>query len=178
MAEDFATTAALRDGTAIELRSIRPDDQSLIEDIASHMNAEDLRRRFFMPVRTLPHQLAAQLSRIDHDLGMAVVARTGDGATGLGAARFVAETNDGRAEFALGVRSDWHGRGLGRLLLERLIAGARRRGIAELYGDVLRDNEPMLRLARGLGFAVTAHPADAALLRVIKPLERDAQAAS
>jgi acetyltransferase len=178
MTEDLAMTAALRDGTAIELRPIRPDDQPLIEDIASHMNTEDLRRRFFMPVQELSHQLAAQLSQIDHDRAMAVVARTGDGATGLGAARFVAEADDGRAEFALGVRSDWHGRGLGRLLMERLIAGARQRGLAELYGDVLRENEPMIRLARGLGFAVAPHPSDATLLRVVKPLERNAQAAS
>ena len=177
MSEEFATTAALRDGTAIKLRPIRPDDESLLEDIASHMDAEDLRRRFFMPVRTLSHQLASQLSHIDKDRGMAVVAHTGSG-TGLGAARFVADANDSSAEFALGVRSDWHGLGLGRLLMERLIAAARTRGIAELYGDVLRDNEPMLRLARALGFAVAAHPSDAALIRVVKPLEEDDQAAT
>lgn len=171
-------TASLPDGTAIELRPIRPSDEAVLEDIASHMSAEDLRRRFFMPMKTLTHQLVSQLSHIDRDHAMALIARTGDGATGLGAARFVAASDDGRGEFAIGVRSDWQGRGLGRLLMEHLIAAARARGLAELYGDVLRDNEPMIRLARTLGFASVAHPADAALIRLIKPLEKDAQAAS
>src|ERR1700685_815714 len=99
----FAMLASLRDGTVVELRPIRPEDEELLQDIARHMDPEDLRRRFFMPLTVLTHQLAAQLSHIDYDRGMALVARTADGATGLGAARFVAEADSPRAEFAIGV---------------------------------------------------------------------------
>ncbi len=170
MPQIFARIARLADGTVVELRPIRPEDEPLLQDIASHMTAEDLRRRFFVPVRGLSHDLAEQLAHIDYDHGMALVARTADGATGLGAARFVAEPGDAGAEFALGVRSDWQGRGLGRLLLERLVEIAAARGVGELYGLVLRDNERMTGLARAMGFAVATHPADAALVRVAKPL--------
>lgn len=167
-----ATLARLGDGTAVELRPIRPEDEGLLQDIARHMTAEDLRRRFFMPVRGLSHELAEQLSHVDYARGMALVARTVEEQTGLGAARFVADTGGGRAEFALGVRHDWQGRGVGRLLLGEIAGIAAARGVGTLFGDVLHDNEPMLRLARGLGFAVLAHPDDAALVRVEKALRQ------
>jgi acetyltransferase len=170
MSQIITTMARLGDGTPIELRPIRPEDEALLQDIASHMTAEDLRRRFFAPVRVLSHDVAEQLSHIDYDHAMALVARTADGETGLGAARFVAEPDNSRAEFALGVRSDWQGRGLGRLLLGRIADLAAARGVGELYGDVLRENDRMIGLARSLGFSLTAHPSDATLLRVVKPL--------
>jgi acetyltransferase len=170
MSQIFATTARLPDGTEVELRPIRPEDETLLQDIARHMTAEDLRRRFFASMPMLPHNLAAQLSHIDYDRAMALVARTADGMTGLGAARFIAEPGNARAEFALGVRSDWHGRGLGRLLLGRIVDIAAARGVGELYGDVLHDNEPMIGLARAMGFSLETHPNDAALLRVVRSL--------
>ena len=57
-----------------------------------------------------------------------------------------------RAEFAVAVRDDVAGRGLGTLLLRRLIDHARRRGVGELFGHVLRENARMLGICRRLGF--------------------------
>ena len=74
------------------------------------------------------------------------------------------------AEYAVAVRSDWKGRGVGYVLMARLIEIARQYGIGELVGEVLRENEPMLAMCRELGFAIRADPNDAALIRVRKPL--------
>ncbi len=74
------------------------------------------------------------------------------------------------AEFAIGLRSDWQGRGLGMLLMQRIIAVAQGRGIAELTGDVLHENKAMLQLCRSLGFAFDAHPDDPAVVRATKNL--------
>src|SRR4029077_3572862 len=101
---------------------------------------------------------------------MALVARRPDDGTALGVARFSADPDNRRAEFAVALRSDWKGRGLGYLLMTRVIDIARRRGIAEIFGDVLRENEPMLKLARGLGFILCDHPEDRELVRVAKLL--------
>ena len=68
------------------------------------------------------------------------------------------------------MRSDWKGRGVGYALMQRLIEIARQYRIGELVGDVLRENEPMLAMCRGLGFEIHADPHDAALMRVRKPL--------
>ncbi|HEX2150581.1 MAG TPA: GNAT family N-acetyltransferase, partial [Stellaceae bacterium] len=90
--------------------------------------------------------------------------------TVLGIARYFADPDRLRAEYAVAVRSDWKGRGIGYVLMQRLIEIARQYGIGELVGDVLRENEPMLAMCRELGFAIRADPNDAALVRVRKKL--------
>jgi GNAT superfamily N-acetyltransferase len=69
-------------------------------------------------------------------------------------------------EFALAVADAWQGRGIGKTLLLSLGSHAARHGVERLVGDVLRDNLAMIELARGLGYAVRSHPADARLVRV------------
>jgi acetyltransferase len=69
------------------------------------------------------------------------------------------------------VRTDWHGRGIGYLLMTRLIEVARQWGIGELVGDVLPDNNPILAMCRELGFAISRNPADALVMHVKKRLD-------
>jgi acetyltransferase len=157
---------ALRDGTSIELRPIRPEDEPLVHDLVGHMSAEDLRLRFFTPIRSLTHRFAARLTQIDYDREMALVAL--ESRTVLGIARFFADPDREKAEYAVAVRSDWHGRGIGYLLMNRLIEVARQWGIDELVGDVLSDNRPMLAMCRELGFAMRRDPADPSIMRVRK----------
>lgn len=159
---------AASDGTPIQLRPVRPDDEPLLQDLFSHMSREDLRMRFFAPMRQLSHTLAAHLSQIDYDREMALLAQHGE--TTLGVARYFADPDRIRAEYAVAVRSDWKGRGVGYLLMTRLIEVARQSGIGELFGDVLAENEPMLEMCRALGFAITGDPNDATLVVVRKPL--------
>ena len=165
---ELITSAALPDGTSLRLRPVRPEDEPLLIDLARHMNLEDLRMRFFTSMKSVPHHLAARLSQIDYDREMALIAEA-DAAV-LGVARFSADPDNQRAEFAIAIRSDWKRRGLGRLLMRHLIEVARRRGIGALFGDVLRENDAMLALCRALGFSVGAHPSDLLALRVTLPL--------
>src|SRR5438067_2970454 len=95
----------LRDATELRLRPLRPEDEPLLEDLAAHMTPEDLRLRFFARMRGLSHALAWKLSHIDYARAMALVALK-DGAA-LGVARFHAEPDRSRAEYAVAVRSDW-----------------------------------------------------------------------
>jgi acetyltransferase len=164
------TTGAARDGTLIVLRPVRPEDESLLQDLFAHMTREDQRRRFFAPMRELSHTLAARLAHPDYDREIALIAQH-EGDT-LGVARYAATAADRqRAEFAVAVRSDWKGRGVGHLLMTRLIEAARAAGIVELFGDVLHENRPMLDLCRSFGFTLAANPNDAALTTVRKTLE-------
>ena len=75
-----------------------------------------------------------------------------------------------RAEYAVAVRSDWKGRGIGYLLMTRLTHIAGRRGIGELIGEVLRENQPMLQMCRELGFSMVSQPADPTIVLVKKIL--------
>lgn len=162
------STGAASDGTPVTLRPVRPEDEPLLQDLFAHMSREDLRLRFFAPVRELSHTIAARLSQIDYDREMALLAEH-EGMT-LGVARYFADPDRLRAEYAVAVRTDWKGRGVGYLLMTRLIEVAREAGIDELLGEVLAENGPMLDMCRVLGFAIARDPNDAALMAVRKSI--------
>ncbi len=167
----FESVESTRDGTIVHLRPVRPEDEPLMHDLAAHMSPEDLRLRFFTPVRGLTHAVAARLTQIDYDREMALLAQHEN--TALGVAHFFADPDREQAEYAIAVRSDWQGRDVGYLLMTRLIDIARRCGIGALIGEVLRENRPMLEMCRALGFAIAADPDDNAVSRVRKPLTRE-----
>ena len=93
--------------------------------------------------------------------------------TALGVAHFFADPDKLRAEYAIAIRSDWKGHGVGFLLMTRLIDIARQWGIGELVGEVLRENEPMLQMCRELGFIVSSDSADPGVMLVKKKLAED-----
>ena len=169
--KEIESTERLRDGTVLGLRPLHPEDEPLLHDLAAHMNRDDLRLRFFTPVQGLSHAVAARLSQLDYDRELALLAEL-DGMA-LGVAHFFADPDRLRAEYAIAVRSDWKGRGVGFLLMTRLIDIARQRGIGELTGEVLRENEPMLQMCRELGFSMVPQPADPAIVLVKKILGDD-----
>ena len=94
---------------------------------------------------------------VDYSRDMALAATTmlGGAETLIGVARYVRE--NGNAEFALVVADAWQGRGIGSRLLGKLVAVARRRGLKQIYGDILRMNRPMLQLVGKLGFTLGRH---------------------
>jgi acetyltransferase len=159
----------LPDGSVIRLRSIGPEDDKLLRDFAAHMNPEDMRLRFFAAMRGLSPQLAAQLSHIDRDREAALLAFESSGEL-VGVSRFAADRDRRTGEFAIAVRSDRKGHGLGHLLMTRLIRLAAKRGIGDLVGQVLPENATMLQLCREFGFAINIDPADPKLVRVKKAL--------
>lgn len=140
----------------------------MLQDLFAHMSREDVRLRFFAPMHELSHALAARLSHLDYGHEMALVAQH-DGMM-LGIARYSADSDRLSAEFAVAVRSAWHGRGVGHLLMARLIEVAQQSGIGELVGLVLHENEPMLDMCRELRFSIAPEPSDATVLRVRKSL--------
>jgi acetyltransferase len=162
------TTERLRDGSSVQVRPVRPEDEPLVHELTGHMSAADLRLRFFAPIRALTHTLAARLTQIDYDREMAILALK-DG-TALGIAHFFADPDRQRAEYAVAVRTDRKGQGVGYALMNRLADIARQFGIGELFGEVLAENDAMLQMCRTLGFVIAHDPDDASLMRVSKVL--------
>jgi acetyltransferase len=159
------------------VRPIRPEDEPSLLQAFRQLDPADVRMRFFGPIKELSHEMAARLTQIDYEREMALVAfaEAGPLQGPVGVARFVADPDNAEAEFAIIVRSDAKGRGIGRSLMTLLIDYARERGIGTLIGHVLAENMPMLELARELGF--TAGADDAGVVRVTLPLgEGPAQA--
>ena len=165
---ELESVERLRDGTVLRMRPLRPEDEPMLVDLAAHMSREDLRLRFFTTVAGLTHTVAARLSQLDYDRELGLLAER-DGVA-LGVAHFFADPDKLRAEYAVAVRSDWKGRGLGFALMTRLIEIARQRGIGKLTGEVLLENEPMLQMCRELGFGITRKPTDPSIVLVGKRL--------
>jgi acetyltransferase len=143
------------------LRPIRPDDATALENLLAKSTPEDTRLRFFAPLRKLAPRQLARMTQIDYDREMALVLMARSGASApelIGVVHLIGDPDNERAEFAILVRSDLHRRGIGRLLMTRLIEYAKARGLSELFGHVLRENEPMLGLCKDLGLRVSTSP--------------------
>lgn len=155
-------------GRRLTVRPIRPEDEAQHRRFIERLDAEDLRMRIFYTRRELPHSELARLTQIDYDREIAFVAE--DGGETLGVARAACDPDNLAAEFALIVRSDLKGRGLGSLLLATLERYLRQRGTQAVFGRVLRANGAMLRLAEAAGFTRTEEPGEPAQVRVHKSL--------
>ncbi|CAN7716212.1 MULTISPECIES: bifunctional acetate--CoA ligase family protein/GNAT family N-acetyltransferase [unclassified Variovorax] len=161
-------------GREITLRPIRPEDEAQHRRFLEQLDPEDIRMRIFQTRRELPRSELARLTQIDYDREMAFIAEGSDAQCApetLGVARTVSDPDRVEAEFAIIVRSDLKGAGLGKLLFAQLIEHARSREIGRLVGIILRENTRMLNLARAMGFeADLAEPADSGVRRVVRTL--------
>ena len=150
------------EGRPLLLRPIRPEDGPAHLVFFDALTADDVRYRMFVRVRELQPSQLARFTQIDYDREMAFIAtRPGSGGMDetLGVARVVADPDNIQAEFAVTVRSDLKGQGLGRILMEKLIAYCRMRGTREIVGEALPQNTRIIRLVRKLGFEVGPNPA-------------------
>jgi acetyltransferase len=156
----------LADGRRLLLRPIRPEDERALIAAFRKLSPESVRLRFFAPVKQLTHETAASFTQIDYDRQMALVLTdrvASEAAQIYAVGRLSADPDNVEAEFALTVRDDMTGMGLGMLLMRRLIEHARRRGIGTIVGDVLRENKAMLGICRLLGFEERPDPDDQAI---------------
>ncbi|CAN5836760.1 bifunctional acetate--CoA ligase family protein/GNAT family N-acetyltransferase [soil metagenome] len=155
-----------RDGKRLAIRPIRPDDEALIQAFMRRLTPEDIRMRFFGPIRELSHEMAARLTQIDYDRDMAFLLIDGKELVGVG--RLAADPGFEQAEFALVVASDQQGHGYGSLLLEHVLRYASKRGIKRVVGHVLRENHRMLDLTKRLGFKRESGRSGEPDIRIIK----------
>jgi len=162
----WETTVSLAGIGDVRLRPIRPEDERLYQAFLARVTTGDLRLRLMAPVRELSHQFVARLTQIDYAREMAFVALSSGEDDLIGVVRLHADPDYQRAEFAVLVRSDLKGRGLGWQLMQHLIAYARAEGLAILFGNVLAENSTMLRMCRELGFSIARDPDDATLFYV------------
>lgn len=140
------------------LRPIQPEDGQRLMRFYANASPGDMRFRFFMARREVPHSELARYSQIDYDREMTFIALS-DADAGepvmVGEVRAVCDPDNLRAEFAIQVASQWQGRGLGRLLLAKLLDYLKAKGTAEVLGDCLLENTRMADLARHAGFDVS-----------------------
>jgi acetyltransferase len=142
------------------LRPIRPEDEPAHRVLFTKLHPEDIRFRFFGLLREPAHSELARYTQIDYEREMAFIATRADENNEpetLGVTRIATDPDNITAEFAIVVRSDLKGKGLGSILLGKLIDYCRDRGTARVMGHVLPDNKSMLALAERHGFQRYPH---------------------
>jgi len=138
------------------VRPVRPEDEGLYREFFRHVTEDDLRLRFFAPVKEFSHTFIARLTQIDYARAMAFVALNEASGEMLGGVRLHSDANHETGEYAILLRSDLKGRGLGWLLMKTMIEYASAEGLRVIEGEVLRDNTTMLAMCGELGFKIEA----------------------
>jgi len=154
------------DGERILIRPIKPADEHHYGAFIDKLSPEDVRFRFLAPRKEFSHKFIARFTQIDYARAMAFVALNKDETELYGVARLAADPDYSKGEYAIIVRSDLKGTGIGWLLMRHLIRYAEHEGLQELAGDVLERNTRMLDMCRALGFEISADPEDVSLRKV------------
>jgi acetyltransferase len=151
----------LIDGQEIHVRPIRPEDEQAMRRFFDKVDDEDLHLRFFSPVRQLTHPFIARLTQLDYSRAIAFIGSEQKSGEVMGVVHLYADANHDIGEFAILVRSDMKGRGLGSFLMQIMLEYARTDGLQCVSGQVLRENHTMLKMCEELGF--TAEPVEGTL---------------
>jgi acetyltransferase len=169
---------ATDNGYRVFVRPIKPADEHLYEDFVAKLSREDIRFRFLTPRKEFSHKFIARLTQIDYSRAMAFVALDKEQKELLGVARLAADPDYLKGEYAIIVRSDLKGTGIGWALMRHLIRYAEKEGLRELVGDVLASNQSMLEMCRALGFEIAADPEDLSIRKVRLKLPTNLQDAA
>jgi RimJ/RimL family protein N-acetyltransferase len=148
----------LLDGEKVLIRPLKPDDAALYPDYLAEVTADDLRMRFFLPMREVRPELIDKLIHYNPDNAMAFVAIAETSGRLLGVVRLHDDPDGQGGEFAILVRSHLKGHGLGWLMMKQMIAFAQEKGLETVHGQVLAENTTMLQMCSELGFHVTDDP--------------------
>ena len=141
------------DGRRVFVRPVRPEDEAMYRTFFAQVSPEDLRLRFFAPVKDISHAFIARLTQIDYARALALCATLETGEM-LGAVRLMLDPDHESGEFAILLRSDQKGRGLGSALMKMMIDYGLREGLKDIEGQVLAENTTMLAMCQQLGFEI------------------------
>ena len=163
----YAGTWTTKDGTQINIRPIRPEDEPLMVEFHHRLSERSVYFRYFhllnLSQRTA-HERLTRMCFIDYDRGMALVAERENPDGGhelLGIGRLTRVHGTADAEMAVLVSDDFQGRGLGSELIAQLIKIAKQEKIGRITADILAENRSMQRVCERLGFQLKYDPDDA-----------------
>lgn len=160
----------LRNGASLTVRFVQPRDAEALQNYFRGLTARSRYNRLLGAASELPQSVLSQFVRVGEGEGFSAVATMMlDGVeTIVGEIRYALDMTSGHMEFGISIADRWQGFGIGAVLLSNLECRAAALGAAEIYGDTLRANDAMIRLARKSGYAFSVTPGDWKLVRFEK----------
>jgi len=158
----YTAQITLQDGTVLNIRPIRPEDEPAFVRFHTTLSEESVYRRYFflmnLEARTR-HERLTRMCFIDYDRQMAFVAERASldpkSSEIIGVGRLIKIPGTNQAEIAVLVSDAFQKRGIGTILVQRLIEFARDEKLTLLKASFLADNRPIEKLFRKLGFSFT-----------------------
>jgi acetyltransferase len=160
------TRQILCDGAEVLIRPIQAEDEKRYAEFFTRVSPEDIRLRFFAPMKHFSRAFIVRMTRPDPRRSMAFIAVDAQTGGMLGVVRLHLHPDGETAEYAIIVRSDLKGKGLGWHLMQTIIDYAQTRGLRTLEGQVLGGNTTMLDMCRELGFALRSDTRDPGVVSV------------
>jgi acetyltransferase len=165
-----STRATLADGSRIVMRLVRPDDARYADAFFRWLSDETKYLRFMYAVKELSPDMVASALAQDGLKRVVLVAEpeqhpASDPTPAVAIGRYAPSPDPAACEVAITVGDPWQGRGVGRALLRRLIALAKRAGYRSMCATALTTNTKMIGLARAFGFEIHAEPAGVTTMR-------------
>ena len=175
-AQNYMTKATLKDGRAVVIRSIRPDDKAMVLAVFQNLSPQSKLRRFFTVKSTLSEEELQWITEVDFETTFALVVELDEGPQRdiIGGGRYIEDESESTvrtAEIAFTVEDQFQGKGIGKLLMQHLTKMARARGIAQFEAFVLPDNRGMLGVFSSSGLPMNTEP-HGGELRVVLQLEQ------
>ncbi len=154
-------------GTKILIRAIMPEDEDMLVNFIASLSKESNYYRFFSYRKVLTHEQIASFTQIDYDREIALVAiqKSNSVTSIVGVIRLVYYPNDDKYEFAIVVSDDFQGKGVAKVLMERLIFIATRKGIKTFFGSVLAENTKMLKFVKKFDFKIAGSEGEIVYIR-------------
>jgi acetyltransferase len=151
----YASNWSMKDGSDVLIRPIRPEDEPAMVKFHATLSERSVYLRYFHLMnlsQRVAHERLTRICFIDYDREMALVAeRNGEI---LAVARLTRVLGSNDAEVAVLVSDQFHGRGLGKELLARLVIVGGDEKLAALKADILPDNRDVMRICEKLGFTL------------------------
>ncbi|TIV08787.1 MAG: GNAT family N-acetyltransferase, partial [Mesorhizobium sp.] len=151
------------DGMTFHIRPIMPADVALYPAFLAKISPDDLRLRFLSLRKNFPDQMLKRLTQLDYERDIAFVALEKDTGALAGIGRLSCDPDHRSGEYALLVRSDLQGHGLGWDLLKQVIDYAKAECIGRIEGTILNENRKMLTMCLEFGFSIAHHPSEPGL---------------
>ncbi len=174
----LARATRLKGGETVLLRPIRAEDLEAERRFIARLSPKTMYLRFHAPLRELTMERLVRYTQIDYDREMAFVAVDSSDPNNLsgegeirGIGRYTRNPDGTTCEFGIAVEDAWQGRGLGHALMNALETCARERGLTEIIGYVLAENDDMGELMRTRMYDARRDEDDGAVLRYAKPLQ-------
>ncbi len=152
--DKYTQAIALKDGSMIYLRVIRPDDEEKIISFVSRLSSQSIYLRFHYVLTSLSKEEAHLYTHLDYDNTFAVVAVQGEGPEEkiIGVGRYWRLPSANKAEIAFVVEDTYQGKGIGTHLLELLASAAKERGIDIFEIETIPENTNMTSVLKESGF--------------------------